>query len=101
MVAHVTQSIDDLGDKDIKIQNKNPEGCHTGVGTVVGLQYKPGDKQSVAFCNQDALKGGNCCSDWDEYQIRFKWMQAREQILDYYESLFYTYKFVVALIHDF
>ena len=67
----------DLREKDIAVYGKNPEGCNIGVGTVVGLTYKPGEKTSVKFCNNDALKGGNCCSEWDEDQIIYKWSQSR------------------------
>jgi hypothetical protein len=59
-------SVSDLGENDINAISKNPAGCHPGVGDVVGLKYKPGDKTTLAYCNGDALKGGNCCSEWDE-----------------------------------
>jgi hypothetical protein len=55
----------------------------------------------MSFCNAEALRGGNCCSEYDEYQIRYKWMQSRNQIVSYYQGVFYIFKYVVSLIHDF
>lgn len=52
---------------------KNPKECHKQVGDVIGLGYNPGQKSSVRFCNAEASKGGNCCSDNDENRIVFLW----------------------------
>ncbi len=63
VLIKTSYQISDLGDEDINTLKRNPEGCNTQIATVVGLQYKPGTKTSLSFCNADALKGGNCCSD--------------------------------------